>query len=135
MPELPWWKRTTVYQIYPRSFLDSTGNGIGDLKGIISKLDYLRDLGIETIWISPFYDSPTWRVHENDWGYDISNYRDINPDYGDLETVDLLIQEIHHRDMKIVLDMVLNHTSVEHEWFKASSSSRNDPKRDWYIWR
>ena len=132
----PWWKKTTVYQIYPRSFLDTTGNGIGDLNGIISKLDYLQDLGIETIWISPFFVSPTWKPYQqHDCGYDIIEYRDVNPEYGSLETVELLIKEIHDRDMKIVLDMVLNHTSIEHAWFKESCASRDNPKRDWYIWR
>ena len=132
----PWWKKTTVYQIYPRSFVDSTGNGIGDLNGIISKLDYLKDLGVETIWLSPFFVSPTWKPYrEHDCGYDITDYRDVNPEYGRLETACLLIREVHDRGMKIVLDMVMNHTSVEHEWFKASSESRDNPKRDWYIWR
>jgi oligo-1,6-glucosidase/alpha-glucosidase len=134
--ELSWWKKTTVYQIYPRSFFDSSGDGIGDLNGIISKLDYLKGLGIETIWISPFFVSPTWKPYkQHDCGYDITDYRDVNPEYGSLETADLLIKEIHDRDMKIVLDMVLNHTSVEHEWFKESRSSKDSPKRDWYIWR
>ena len=134
--ELPWWRKTTVYQIYPRSFLDSTGNGIGDLNGIISKLDYLKGLGVETIWVSPFFESPTWKPYkQHDCGYDILNYRDVNPEYGSLETVDLLIEEIHDRDMKIVLDMVLNHTSIEHEWFRESCASKNNPKRNWYIWR
>jgi oligo-1,6-glucosidase/alpha-glucosidase len=136
IPDPPWWKETTVYQIYPRSFLDSSGSGIGDLNGIVSKLDYLKDLGIETIWISPFFVSPTWKPYkQHDCGYDITDYRDVNPEYGSLETADLLIKEIHDRDMKIVLDMVLNHTSIEHEWFKESRSSRDNPKRDWYIWR
>ncbi len=134
--KIPWWKKTTVYQIYPRSFCDSTGNGIGDLKGIISKLDYLKDLGVETVWISPFFESPTWKPYkQHDCGYDIINYRDVNPEYGSLETVDLLIKEIHDRDMKIVLDMVMNHTSIEHEWFKESCAGKKNPKRDWYIWR
>jgi len=134
--KIPWWKKTTVYQIYPRSFLDSSGNGIGDLNGILSKLDYLKDLGIETIWISPFFASPTWKAYkQHDCGYDIIDYRDVNPEYGSLETVDLLIKEIHDRDMRIVLDMVLNHTSAEHEWFRESRSSKDNPKRDWYIWR
>lgn len=134
--ELPWWKRTTVYQIYPRSFLDSSGNGIGDLNGILSKLDYLKDLGVETIWISPFFSSPTWKPYkQHDCGYDIVNYRDVNPEYGSLETVDLLVKEIHDRNMKIVLDMVMNHTSIEHPWFQESCSNKENPKRDWYIWR
>ena len=131
-----WWKKTVVYQIYPRSYMDSTGNGIGDLKGIISKLDYIKETGIETIWFSPFYPSPTHLPYsQHDCGYDIMNYRDVNPEYGTMADCDKLIEEIHKRDMKIVLDMVMNHTSVEHPWFKESRSSRDNPKRDWYIWR
>jgi len=134
--EVPWWKKTVVYQIYPRSFMDSNGDGIGDLKGIISKLDYLKELGIETIWFSPFYESPTFKSYSmHDCGYDIMNYKGINPEYGDMDIADELIKEIHARDMKIVLDMVLNHTSIEHPWFKESRSSKDNPKRDWYIWR
>ena len=133
---LPWWKKTVVYQIYPRSYMDSTGNGIGDLKGIISKLDYIKDLGVETIWFSPFFKSPTDKPYkEHDCGYDISDYRDINPEYGNMDDLDELIKEIHSRGMKIVLDMVMNHTSIEHQWFKESRSSKDNPKRDWYIWR
>lgn len=134
--EIPWWKKTTVYQIYPRSYMDSNGNGIGDLAGIISKLDYIKDLGVETIWFSPFYESPTYKPYEeHDCGYDIMNYRGINAEYGDMDQCDTLIEEIHERDMKIVLDMVLNHTSMEHPWFQESRSSTDNPKRDWYIWK
>jgi glycosidase len=128
--KLPWWKRTTVYQIYPRSFKDSTGNGIGDLQGIISKLDYLQDLGIETIWFSPFFSSP-----QADHGYDVSDYRDIAPEYGTMKDCEQLIKEIHNRGMFIVLDLVLNHTSNQHPWFLESRSSCDNPKRNWYIWR
>jgi oligo-1,6-glucosidase/alpha-glucosidase len=128
--QLPWWKKTVVYQIYPRSFMDSNGDGIGDLKGIISKLDYLKDLGVETIWFSPFYSSP-----QADFGYDISDYRGIAPEYGNMETCEVLIKEIHARKMRIVMDMVMNHTSDQHPWFLESKSSRDNPKRDWYIWR
>lgn len=136
MEGTPWWKKTVVYQIYPRSFKDSTGSGIGDLEGVISKLDYLKDLGIETIWFSPFYPSPTYKpAREHDCGYDISDYRAINPEYGDMRTFERLVDEMHARGMRIVLDMVLNHTSTEHPWFKESRSSRDNPKRDWYIWR
>jgi oligo-1,6-glucosidase/alpha-glucosidase len=124
-----WWKSTTVYQIYPRSFADSNGDGIGDLDGIISKLDYLVSLGIETIWFSPFYDSP-----QADFGYDISNYRGVSSDYGNMETVQKLIDEVHVRGMRVVFDMVLNHTSDQHPWFLESRSSKDNPKRDWYIW-
>ncbi len=125
-----WWKKTVVYQIYPRSFKDSTGNGIGDIPGIISKLDYLRDLGIETIWFSPFFSSP-----QRDHGYDVSDYRNIAPEYGTLSDCERLILEIHNREMRVVFDMVLNHTSDQHPWFTESRSSLNNPKRDWYIWR
>ena len=102
----PWWKETTVYQIYPRSFCDSNGDGIGDLDGILAKLDYLKDLDVETLWLSPPYKSP-----QKDFGYDISDYRDIAPEYGTMATIDKLIKEVHDREMKLVLDMVLNHTS------------------------
>ena len=128
--EIPWWKKTTVYQIYPRSFRDSNGDGIGDLPGIISKLDYLQKLGIETIWFSPFFSSP-----QVDHGYDVSDFRGIAPEYGTMADCEKLIQEIHNRDMYIVFDMVLNHTSEQHPWFKESRSSRSSSKRDWYIWR
>ena len=128
--DLQWWKRTTVYQIYPRSFKDSTGNGIGDILGIISKLDYLQELGIETIWFSPFFSSP-----QADHGYDVSDFRSISPEYGNMADCEKLIQEIHSRGMYVVFDLVLNHTSNQHPWFLESKSSRNNPKRDWYIWR
>jgi oligo-1,6-glucosidase/alpha-glucosidase len=128
--DYPWWKETTVYQIYPRSFLDSDGDGVGNLEGVISKLDYIRDLGFETIWFSPFYPSP-----QRDFGYDITDFTDIHPEYGSLEIFDTLVEEMHARGMKIVLDMVLNHTSDQHPWFLESRSSRDNPKRDWYVWR
>ncbi len=130
MNAVPWWKKTVVYQIYPRSFLDSNEDGVGDLRGIISKLDYLKDLGVETLWISPFYASP-----QADFGYDISDYRCISPEFGDMDTCLELIREVHIRGMYIVFDMVLNHTSDRHPWFLESRSSRDHPKRDWYIWR
>lgn len=125
-----WWKNTTIYQIYPRSFADSNNDGIGDLRGIINKLDYINGLGFETIWVSPFYESP-----QADFGYDISNYYAIAPEYGTLATVDSLIAETHKRGMKIVFDLVLNHTSDQHPWFKESASSKTNPKADWYVWR
>jgi len=128
--DLPWWKKTTVYQIYPRSFKDSTGNGIGDLPGIISKLDYLQNLGIETIWFSPFFMSP-----QADHGYDVSDYKRIAPEYGTMVDCEKLIQEIHNREMYVVFDLVLNHTSDQHPWFLKSRSNKDNPKRDWYIWR
>jgi len=127
---MKWWQTTTIYQIYPRSFLDTNDDGIGDLKGIISKLDYIKELGFETIWISPFYKSPG-----RDFHYDISDYTQIDPIFGTMEDADKLIQETHIRKMRIVFDMVLNHTSDEHPWFKESKSSKNNPKRDWYIWK
>jgi oligo-1,6-glucosidase/alpha-glucosidase len=125
-----WWRETTVYQIYPRSFFDASGDGIGDLDGIIAKLDYLKDLGVGAIWFSPFYASP-----QRDVGYDISDYRSIAPEYGDLDTVARLFDAVHARGMKVVLDMVMNHTSDRHPWFLESRSSRDNPKRDWYVWR
>jgi oligo-1,6-glucosidase/alpha-glucosidase len=127
---IPWYHKTTIYQIYPRSFSDSNQDGIGDLKGILSKLDYLHELGYETLWISPFFSSP-----QADLGYDISNYTDIAPEYGTMDDAMQLIGEVHKCGMRIVFDMVMNHTSVEHEWFKESRSSRNNPKADWYLWR
>jgi oligo-1,6-glucosidase/alpha-glucosidase len=131
MPQThPWWKTTTIYQIYPRSFADLDNNGIGDLRGIISRLDYIMDLGFETIWISPFFCSP-----QKDFGYDVSDYKDIAPEYGTLSDADELIQEVHAREMKILFDLVLNHTSIQHPWFQESRSSRDNPKRDWYIWQ
>ena len=127
---LNWWKDTSVYQIYPRSYKDSDGDGIGDINGIISKLDYIQSLGFETIWFSPFFKSPQY-----DHGYDISDYKGIQPEYGDMSTVDSLISEVHKRDMKIVLDMVLNHSSDQHPWFLESKSSKDNPKSDWYVWK
>jgi alpha-glucosidase len=127
---VPWWKRTAVYQIYPRSFADANGDGIGDLRGIVGRLDYLRALGVETIWLSPFFDSP-----QADFGYDIRDHFAIAPEYGTLADAELLIAEIHARGMKIVLDMVLNHTSDQHPWFQESRSGRESPRRDWFIWR
>jgi oligo-1,6-glucosidase/alpha-glucosidase len=127
---LPWYHRTTIYQIYPRSFYDSNADGIGDLPGIIQKLDYLHDLGFETLWFSPFFSSP-----QADFGYDISDYKDIAPEYGTLSDALQLIEEVHRRGMKIVFDMVMNHTSEEHPWFRESRFSRDNPKADWYIWR
>jgi len=127
---LPWWQQTVIYQIYPRSFQDSNGDGIGDIRGIINRLDYLKDLGVETIWVSPFFESP-----QLDFGYDISNYRAIAPEYGTMQDVEELIREVHHREMKIILDMVMNHTSDQHAWFRESKKSKDNPKANWYIWR
>jgi alpha-glucosidase len=130
MPTLPWFHKTTIYQIYPRSFYDSNGDGIGDLRGILQKLDYIQKLGYETLWISPFFASP-----QADFGYDISDYTSIAPEYGTMDDALLLIEEVHRRGMRIVFDMVMNHTSIEHAWFKESMSSRDNPKADWYLWR
>ena len=128
--DIPWWKQTTVYQIYPRSFADSNGDGIGDLEGVISRLDYLQALGVETLWLSPFYTSP-----QADFGYDISDHFAISPEYGSLADVARLIREVHARGMKIVFDMVLNHTSDQHPWFLSSRSARTSPERAHYLWR
>jgi oligo-1,6-glucosidase/alpha-glucosidase len=125
-----WWKKTTVYHIYLRSFYDANGDGIGDIQGVIEKLDYLADLGYETIWVSPFTQSP-----QRDFGYDISDYLSISEQYGDMPLFEKLVEGVHARKMKIVFDLVLNHTSDEHAWFKESASSRDNPKADWYIWK
>ncbi|MBC1227244.1 glycoside hydrolase family 13 protein [Listeria booriae] len=125
-----WWKQSVVYQIYPKSFNDSNGDGIGDIQGIIEKLDYLKKLGIDVIWLSPIYDSP-----QDDNGYDIRDYRKIFTQYGDMESFDRLLQEVHARNMKLVMDLVVNHTSDEHEWFEASRASKDSPYRDYYFWR
>ncbi|GCE12068.1 alpha-amylase family glycosyl hydrolase [Tengunoibacter tsumagoiensis] len=131
MQQIPsWWQTSTIYQIYPRSFQDSNGDGIGDLRGIINRLDYFRWLGIDTLWLSPVYPSPM-----ADFGYDIANYSDIDPTFGTLADMDDLIREAHQCDLKILLDFVPNHTSDEHDWFKESRSNRTNAKRDWYIWR
>lgn len=125
-----WWKEQVVYQIYPRSFYDSNNDGIGDLKGIILKLDYLKLLGIDTLWISPHFDSPN-----DDNGYDIRNYKKIMEEFGTMEDFDLLLSEVHIRKMKLIIDLVVNHTSDEHNWFIESKSSKNNKHRDYYIWK
>ncbi|HEY9355873.1 MAG TPA: alpha-amylase family glycosyl hydrolase, partial [Arthrobacter sp.] len=125
-----WFKSAVVYQIYPRSFADSDGDGVGDLRGIIGRLDYLRNLGVDVVWLSPVYRSP-----QDDNGYDISDYRDIDPVFGDLGILDELLAGLHGRGMKLVMDLVVNHTSDEHPWFVESRSSKDSPKRDWYWWR
>lgn len=124
-----WWKEAVVYQLYPRSFKDSNGDGIGDLKGIISKLDYLKSLGITAIWVNPIYSSPN-----DDNGYDISDYRNIMKEFGTMEDFDALVKGLHERNIKFVMDVVVNHSSDEHEWFKQSRSSRTSPYRDYYHW-
>ena len=125
-----WWQRGIIYQIYPRSFMDSNGDGVGDLRGLISRLDYLRGLGVDAVWLSPIFPSPM-----KDFGYDVSDYTGIHPLFGTLEDFDLLIREAHAHKIKLVLDFVPNHTSDQHPWFIESRSSRDNLKRDWYIWR
>ena len=124
-----WWQKAVFYHIYPRSFSDSMNNGIGDLRGIINRLDYLEKLGIDGIWISPFFPSP-----QKDFGYDVSDYGSIHPDYGTMSDFDGLLEEAHKRGIRILLDLVLNHTSDQHPWFQESKSSRDNDKHDWYVW-
>ncbi|CAK7266751.1 hypothetical protein SEPCBS119000_002190 [Sporothrix epigloea] len=125
-----WWKEGVAYQIYPASFKDSNGDGLGDIAGILSKVDYLKDLGVDIVWVSPMFESP-----QIDMGYDISNYESVHAPYGTVEDMQALIDACHARGMKILLDLVINHTSSEHAWFKESRSSRDNPKRNWYIWK
>lgn len=127
--EKTWWKESVVYQIYPRSFCDSNGDGIGDIQGIISKLDYLKDLGIDIIWLSPVYQSPN-----DDNGYDISDYQAIMDEFGTMEDFDELLLKAHEKGLKVIMDLVVNHTSDEHRWFAKSRKSRENPYRDFYIW-
>ena len=124
-----WWQTGVVYQIYPRSFKDTSANGVGDLQGIIDELDYLADFGIDAIWISPFYPSPM-----KDFGYDVADYCDVDPLFGDLETFDRLLDGAHQRGLKIIIDWVPNHTSDEHPWFLESKKNEDNPFRDYYIW-
>jgi len=130
MPNAPWWKSTVVYQIYPRSFCDTDGDGVGDLEGIRRRLDHLVWLGVETIWISPFYASPM-----KDFGYDVSDYCAVDPRFGTLADFDRLLADAHRHGIRVVLDWVPNHTSDRHPWFVESRSSRQSPRRDWYVWR
>jgi oligo-1,6-glucosidase len=128
--EIPWWKEATFYQIWPNSYIDSNGDGIGDIPGIISKLDYLEGLGVDAIWLCPIYDSP-----QVDMGYDVRDYQAVWSPYGTVADVDALIEGCHARGMRLVLDLVANHTSDQHAWFQESRSSKSNPKRDWYLWR
>ena len=130
MEQKQWWKEVVVYQIYPRSFMDSNGDGIGDIRGIIGKLGYLKELGIDVIWISPMYQSPN-----DDNGYDISDYQAIMDDFGTMEDFDELLAKAHNLGIKIIMDLVVNHTSDEHQWFIESRKSKDNPYRDYYIWR
>ncbi len=130
-----WWRRAVIYQVYPRSFQDSNGDGVGDLQGLIDRLDYLNDgtpasLGVDAIWLSPTFPSPM-----KDFGYDVSDYCDVHPDFGTMATMDRLVEECHRRDIRVLLDYVPNHSSDQHPWFQESRSSRQSPKRDWYVWR
>ncbi|HWB28705.1 MAG TPA: alpha-glucosidase [Chitinophagaceae bacterium] len=129
IPERKWWKEAIVYQIYPRSFKDANGDGVGDLKGIISKLDYIKSLGVNVVWLNPIYSSPN-----DDNGYDVSDYRNIMQEFGTMADFDTLLQGLHTRGIKLVMDLVVNHSSDEHEWFKQSRSSRTNPYRDYYHW-
>jgi alpha-glucosidase len=129
MPDA-WWREAVIYQIYPRSFQDTNGDGVGDLTGVRSRLGYLEWLGVDAVWLSPIYPSPM-----ADFGYDVRDYRDVDPSFGSLMDLRLLVDEAHERGMKIILDFVPNHTSDQHSWFRASRSSRTSDKRDWYVWR
>mgnify|MGYP000449586882 CR=1 FL=1 len=125
-----WWQSGIVYQVYPRSFMDANGDGVGDLAGITAKLNYLSWLGVDAVWISPIYPSPM-----ADFGYDVADYTDIHPLFGTLADLDALLTRAHGLGLKVILDLVPNHTSNEHEWFREARSSRTNPKRDWYLWR
>ena len=127
--QLEWWRGAVIYQVYPRSFCDTNGDGIGDIQGIIQKLDYIAELGVDALWVSPFFKSPM-----KDFGYDISDYRDVDPIFGSLADFDELIAKAKQRGLKIVIDQVLSHTSDQHAWFQESSSSKTNPKADWYVW-
>jgi len=130
MKELKWWQKAVFYQIYPRSFADGNGDGIGDFYGMIDRLDYLHDLGIDALWLSPHYPSP-----QHDCGYDVADYTGVEPEYGTLEDFKLFLKGAHQRGIRVILDLVLNHTSDQHLWFIESQASRDNPKRDWYVWR
>ncbi|MEW6401693.1 MAG: alpha-glucosidase [Chloroflexota bacterium] len=129
MAKLKWWQTSLFYQIYPRSFADGNGDGTGDFKGITAKLDYLQDLGVDAIWLSPHFPSPNW-----DWGYDVADYQNVAPKYGSLDDFRTFLTGAHKRNIRVILDLVLNHTSDQHAWFLESKSSRDNPKADWYVW-
>jgi alpha-glucosidase len=130
MGEPLWWQRGVIYQIYPRSFQDSNGDGVGDIPGIVSRLDYLVELGVDAIWLSPHYPSP-----QDDFGYDVADYTGVDPMYGTLADFDDLIVQAHRRNLRVMVDFVPNHSSSRHPWFIESSVARTSPKRDWYVWR
>ena len=130
MVNTEWFKDAIIYQIYPRSFKDSNGDGMGDIQGIIEKLDYLKDLGINCVWLSPVYESPM-----DDNGYDISDYKKIYKDFGTMEDFKLMLDEMHKRGIRLIMDLVANHTSDEHPWFLESKKSVDNPYRDYYIWK
>jgi alpha-glucosidase len=130
MHDLDWWKRAVIYEVYPRSFQDSNGDGIGDLHGILDRLDYLVDLGVDALWVAPIYPSPM-----ADFGYDVADYCGIDSIFGNMSDFDLLLEQVHRRGLRLILDFVPNHTSEQHPWFLESRSSRDNAKRDWYIWR
>ena len=130
MEELKWWQKAVFYQIYPRSFADGNGDGIGDFHGMIDRLDYLQDLGIDALWLSPHYPSP-----QHDCGYDVADYTGVEPEYGTLDDFKLFLKGAHQRGIRVILDLVLNHTSDQHRWFIESRAGRDNPKRDWYVWR
>ena len=125
-----WWQQAVIYQVYPKSFQDSNQDGLGDLRGIISRLDYIKQLGADVIWLNPVY-----KTANIDGVYDISDYQSINPDLGTMSDFDALVTEAHQRGLKIMMDLVVNHTSSDHDWFKQSRSSTDNPYRDYYIWR
>lgn len=129
MNALPWWRGAIIYQIYPRSFLDTNGDGVGDLPGIVERLDYVASLGVDAIWVAPFFTSPM-----ADFGYDIADYRDVDPMFGSLADVDQLLEQAHARGLKVMIDQVLSHSSIEHPWFRQSQQSRDNAKADWYVW-
>ena len=130
MNSTPWWKKSVIYQVYPRSFCDTNGDGVGDLQGVIRHLDHIHKLGADVIWLNPIYASPN-----DDNGYDISDYRAIMPEFGSMADFDMLLAEAHRRGIRIVMDLVVNHTSDEHAWFVESRKSKDNPYRDYYIWR
>ena len=124
-----WWRGAVIYQVYPRSFRDSDGDGVGDLPGIVAQLDYIASLGVDAIWVSPFFRSPM-----ADFGYDIADYRDVDPLFGTLADFDALLRGAHARGLKVIIDQVPSHCSIEHPWFAESRASRDNPKADWFVW-